>query len=355
MSFTDSAAVKSGVTSGIMQEAIDNMLDLNPVHVPRGSRTMIASSSSVTASAATLGVQRNASSNMFNDIFAVTPRRNRRRVTATDLQSAVDSDDSEVYSDLSDDSIATSAISSERIQGCNSPSVNIGGSRVNAPDSRQRPTTELYIKMVLGPKVNIVVGPEKKSFELPKDLLAYYSPVFDRSFNGNFIEDQTQTMELPEDTVEDFEVLVEYVFHHGVGDKLSISKHGQHAAEHCISFLKYADKYDLGYVSTLVYGALRPALIDGGASAFNSSFIEVVFSLTEDGNCLRELMADAALSFQGETLGNYRKSVKINFEKQEAEVEGFTSALYRQLKQSGVSCRYNAPFYPKIYRDFNKI
>ncbi|TGO45509.1 hypothetical protein BCON_0386g00010 [Botryotinia convoluta] len=298
MSFTDSAAMKSEVSCGIEQEATDNTVDLRPVHVPRGSRTMIASSSSsATASATTSRVQRNASSDMFNDIFAVTPRRNRSRVTTTDLQSIMGSDDSELFSDLSDDSIATSAISGERIQGCDSHAVNIGGSRVNAPGSRQRPTTELYIKMVVGPKVNIIVGPEKKSFELPKDLLSYYSPVFDRSFNGNFIEGQTQTMELPEDTVEDFEVLVEYIFHHGVGDKLSISKHGRHAAEHCISFLKYADKYDLGDVSTLVYDALRPALIEGGASAFNSSFIEVVFSLTEDGNCLRALMADAALPF----------------------------------------------------------
>lgn len=201
-------------------------------------------------------------------------------------------------------------------------------------------------RMVVGPKVNIVVGPERKSFELPKDLLAYYSPVFDRSFNGNFIEGQTQTMQLPEDTVEDFEVLVEYAFHHGVGNKLSISENGRHAAKRCISFLKYADQYDLGDVSTLVCDALRPALIEGGASAFEPSFIEVVFSLTKDGNCLRALIADAALSFQGDDLSEYPQHLKISFKKQESEVEGFALALYRQLKKHSVGCIYRPPFNP---------
>ncbi|KAF7932397.1 hypothetical protein EAE99_003637 [Botrytis elliptica] len=344
--------MKSEASSEIKQEATDGTVDLRPVHVPRESCSMIASSSSsATTSATTSGVKRKASPDMSDDIWAVTPRKNHLHVATTGTPSTIRSRDSEFFSDLSDNCIATSDTSGERIERCNSYAVNIGDSRVNVPSSRQRPTVELYMKMVVGPKVNIVVGPEKKSFELPKDLLAYYSPVFDRSFNGNFIEGQTQTMELPEDTVKDFEVLVEYVFHHGVGDKLSILKHGRHAAEHCISFLKYADKYDLGDVSTLVYDALRTALIEGGASAFEPSFIEVVFSLTEDGNCLRALMADAALSFQGDTLGKSPNFFVINFEKQEAEVEGFKSALYRQLKKS-VSSGYWVPFYSNKLKKF---
>ncbi|KAF7889015.1 hypothetical protein EAF00_009315 [Botryotinia globosa] len=160
-------------------------------------------------------------------------------------------------------------------------------------------------------------------------------------------------MELPEDTVEDFEVLVEYVFHHGVGDKLSISENGRHAAKLCISFLKYADQYDLGDVSTLVCDALRSALMVGGASAFEPSFIEVVFSLTKDGNCLRELIADAALSFQGEKFSVYPEFRKANFKKQESEVEGFAVALYRQLKKISVGCIYRPPFNPLTTKTFD--
>lgn len=85
-------------------------------------------------------------------------------------------------------------------------------------------TNGLFFRMVMGPQANIVVGPEKKSFALPIDLLSYYSPVFDRAFYGNFIEVQTQVMELPEDDVENFEILVDYIFHHSVGDKLYLEK-----------------------------------------------------------------------------------------------------------------------------------
>ncbi|TGO69604.1 hypothetical protein BOTNAR_0009g00510 [Botryotinia narcissicola] len=352
MSFTHSAAMKSEVFSGIEQEATDDTVVPMPRHVPRKSRTMLWSSlSSATTSPTTSGVKRKASSDMSGDTWI--PRRNHSSVTTTGTPSTAGSGDSALFSDSSDISIASSGTSGERIASRNSYAVNIGDTKVNVPGSRKRPTTELYIKMVVGPRVNIVVGPEKKSFELPKDLLAYYSPVFDRSFNGNFKESQTQTMELPEDTVGDFEVLVEYVFHHGVGDKLSISEDGRHAAKRCISFLKYADQYDLGDVSTLVCDALRPALIEGGASAFEPSLIEVVFSLTKHGNCLRELIADAALSFQGEELSAYPEFRKANFKKQEFEVEGFAVALYRQITKLYVGCMYRSPFDPSTTKTFD--
>ncbi|KAK6595638.1 hypothetical protein H4I96_09957 [Botrytis cinerea] len=346
--------MKSEVSSEIKQKATGNMAGARPVHLSRGSRTLIApSSSSATTSPTISGVKRKASSDLWGEIPTGTPRRNYPSITATDNPSTICSRNSELFSDLSDNSIATSGSSGERFESCHSHASKIGTTRVNAPHSRQKPAKDLYIKMVMGPQANIVVGSEKKSFALPIDLLSYYSPVFERALYGSFIEVHTKIMELPEDDVENFEILVDYIFHHSVVDKLSISKNGPHAAERCISFSKYADLYDLGDVSTLVYDALRSALIDGGPSAFKSSFIEVVFSLTKDGSCLRALMADAALSFQGEYLESHPNSVKISFAKQEAEVEGFGLALYRQLKKPGVVCVYESPFDPRNYKDFD--
>ncbi|KAF7879768.1 uncharacterized protein EAF02_007938 [Botrytis sinoallii] len=281
---------------------------------------MIASSSfSATTSATTSGVKRKASPDMSDDIWTVTPRKNHLHVATTGTPSTIRSRDSEFFSDLSDNCIATSDTSGERIESCNSYAVNIGDSRVNVSSSRQRPTTELYIKMVVGPKVNIVVGPEKKSFELPKDLLAYYSPVFDRSFNGNFIEGQTQNNGIARIYCERFR-----------------------------SSGRYADKYDLGDVSTLVYDALRTTLIEGGASAFEPSFIK-----SQDGNCLRALMVDGRTVIPRGYFGKNIQTISDQFRKAEAEVEGFTSALYCQLKKS-VSCSYRAPFYyRKKHKDFD--
>ncbi|QSZ29292.1 hypothetical protein DSL72_003805 [Monilinia vaccinii-corymbosi] len=88
---------------------------------------------------------------------------------------------------------ASGSTSSERIEAWNSDAAKRHDPRTKAPPHcPQKPPTESYIKMIMGPKVNIVVGPEKKAFELPRELLSHYSPVFDRAFNGPFIEGRTQ-------------------------------------------------------------------------------------------------------------------------------------------------------------------
>jgi hypothetical protein len=65
--------------------------------------------------------------------------------------------------------------------------------------------------MISGPKVDLYVGEEKKHYNLPKPLLCHYSDYFDACFNGNFSEAQSQKLELPDDKVQEFEILLEYM------------------------------------------------------------------------------------------------------------------------------------------------
>ena len=65
--------------------------------------------------------------------------------------------------------------------------------------------------MISGPKVDVYVGPNKKHYNLPKLLLCHYSDFFDVCFSGNFAEGQSQKLELPDDQVEEFEILLEYM------------------------------------------------------------------------------------------------------------------------------------------------
>ncbi len=76
-------------------------------------------------------------------------------------------------------------------------------------------------RMMAGPKVEFFVGEEKKRHILPKLLICHYSPVFERAFNGPFAEGTTQSMNLPEDTVQDFEAMVEYMLHGNMGNIFS--------------------------------------------------------------------------------------------------------------------------------------
>jgi BTB/POZ domain len=66
-------------------------------------------------------------------------------------------------------------------------------------------------RMISGPKVDVYVGPDRKHYSLPKLLLCHYSQFFDRCFNGGFAEAISQSLDLPGDRVEDFEILLEYI------------------------------------------------------------------------------------------------------------------------------------------------
>jgi hypothetical protein len=61
------------------------------------------------------------------------------------------------------------------------------------------------------PRVDIYVGPEKKHYSVPKEIICSQSDYFRRCFNGGSKEAEEQKLYLDEDKVEDFEILLEYV------------------------------------------------------------------------------------------------------------------------------------------------
>jgi hypothetical protein len=116
--------------------------------------------------------------------------------------------------------------------------------------------------MLSGPRVDIYVGKENKHYLLPKLLLCHYSPFFDKCFNGLFKEGQTQKLELPDDKVEFFELLVEYMLHEKVQDSTMFSKDRtfEDDKDHCIEFIAYAEKYGVGEACIVVKDALHQAV-----------------------------------------------------------------------------------------------
>lgn len=61
-----------------------------------------------------------------------------------------------------------------------------------------------------GPEVTIIV--DSQSFNLPKALLCYNSPFFDRAFNGAFKEAGEQSLSLTSCSIETFKVLVQWLY-----------------------------------------------------------------------------------------------------------------------------------------------
>lgn len=101
---------------------------------------------------------------------------------------------------------------------------------------------------------------------------------FEKCFNGPFKEGQTQKLELPEDRVEFFEIMIEFMLHGKVENVGSIHEFNLNSTatedkNEFIEFIKYNDKYGLGEISDEAQQEFSELLVD----KVDVSDIEVVF------------------------------------------------------------------------------
>ena len=75
-----------------------------------------------------------------------------------------------------------------------------------------------------GECVDIYVGPSRKHWNLPKKLLWHHSPFFAKAFNGNFREGIEGRIELREDDIAAFRLLVRWMFTNTITRPKNISK-----------------------------------------------------------------------------------------------------------------------------------
>jgi hypothetical protein len=209
-----------------------------------------------------------------------------------------------------------------------------------------------------GPRVDIYVGAQKKHFSLPKKLLCFYSEYFQRCLNSNFVEGRTQKIDLDQDNIEYFNILVEYMSSGFVMcNALHVFRDGPAGMQECMNFLDYVDKYGMGDAAFAVYESLEKVI--SSLYTFCNGFklgvriqpchVETVFRVTPPGHPLRSLIAKAALSTAGLT--------GATFFQQEREVEGFAAELLTQTRQATVGAsgqgmlRWMDPFTGAIRRN----
>lgn len=171
--------------------------------------------------------------------------------------------------------------------------------------------------MFSGPRVTILVGPKKKQYSFPKQLLRHYSSFFAAYFS------YSTKLEMPEENVNDFEVLVEYIMRSTIpaqknADTKRTVEGNKATIAQCLNFLECAQRFELGDVSEVLYGPFSKAVsdlachkrrMDGSSSSrttkkvpqcgIQGEDIERVYSLCSAGGRLRTLVAQAALSYSG--------------------------------------------------------
>lgn len=193
--------------------------------------------------------------------------------------------------------------------------------------------------MIRGEEVDIYVGKEKKHYRVPRDLLCSQSKYFNACFNGNFKEGQTQKLEILEDRVEFFELLLEYMYHGNITPGISSDKNWEVVqtkqdaswglewdvdltVRKCIDFIAYANFYDLGPAGMAVYETLKKSFEN--RAQLKVDHIETIFHLTPPNPKLRSLITSVALCQQGPT-GQGLKHL-------ESELEGFAQEMLYQIR-----------------------
>ncbi|KAM0316299.1 hypothetical protein ACHAO8_003320 [Botrytis cinerea] len=148
-----------------------------------------------------------------------------------------------------------------------------------------------------GPTATIIVGPADKSttYIVPLALICHRSRFFDRALNGYFKESTENRVELPEDTVEEFELLLEWIY----CGKLAWTSYIR-GLDSIINFYIVADKFDVAGPFEKVDTNLRTILVDHwyaicieyGTLAY--AFLESVYQLPIEHKA-RRLFAKACV------------------------------------------------------------
>jgi hypothetical protein len=166
--------------------------------------------------------------------------------------------------------------------------------------------------------VDIYVGKEFKHFHLPKDILCYYSTYFDRYFNGRFKEAAEHNLTLPEDRVEYFQHLLDYMILNG-GDAIKVNGDWRQKMKYYMGFIEYIGKYDLLGALQMISVDLKKLMeeafnLDNYSYRLVPVYIETVFRVLPEGHELRDSVAVLAMKYG--ILNGYYKT-------QEKMVDGF--------------------------------
>ncbi|KAH7360637.1 hypothetical protein BKA65DRAFT_391264, partial [Rhexocercosporidium sp. MPI-PUGE-AT-0058] len=198
-------------------------------------------------------------------------------------------------------------------------------------------TDTRHIRLISSPGVDVFVGKDKKHYRLPKDLLCYHSPYFERCFNGGFKEGKDQKLELLEDSVEDFEILLEYMLHGSFPDAIdgrAAKPIGAFVTTY-MAAIAYADKFAMGETfcellhDKIVTAVTTNVVISCSNMRVSPAHIELVFRLTQAGSPLRTLLAKVVLSYTG------LRGVKyLAFKDVEKEIPDFALEMLQQIRLS---------------------
>jgi hypothetical protein len=185
---------------------------------------------------------------------------------------------------------------------------------------------------VSSPNVDIYVGPKRKHFLLPRDLLIHHSEYFNRRFNGfhpdpNLIN--KTTVHLLDENADNFSLLVDYIFR---GQEITAlpEQDVKAKATRCFAFITQSHKFEMTHATAAIHPVLKQVLISTANTAelLKPEHVQLVLELLPKGNVVGTLVLQAALP---EVLkkdgGKFRKELEEN--------DKFGAEMLRAIKAAG--------------------
>jgi BTB/POZ domain len=200
--------------------------------------------------------------------------------------------------------------------------------------------------------VSIIAGGEK--FSLPKALLCYNSPFFDKAFNGNFLEGKEQEMVLSDCSAETFRFVIQWIFTSQV--VLSMPREteqpmlkGQAAKFYperiskLLAFLKVADRIQLLGPFNQVTETIK-AMLTSTRASLQAGHIRAAFEIPSAHEA-RKLFTQACVREYAESFfdGSYLRNKKFRFKEELRQSDAFAAALLTELANSFRSRTKNPP------------
>lgn len=125
------------------------------------------------------------------------------------------------------------------------PTVEAFFKSVHPSDQTEKTSSLRHNRLASSPLVKILVGPNERVFEFPRDLLSHYSPYFKACFNGPWKESTSGVLRLPEDKPAHFTILGEYIRGQEVKRTKIVFEDEETALKHAFEIMRFADKYQI--------------------------------------------------------------------------------------------------------------
>ncbi|KAI9858941.1 MAG: hypothetical protein M1813_007243 [Trichoglossum hirsutum] len=129
-------------------------------------------------------------------------------------------------------------------------------------------------------RIRLLVGPNEKPFQIPRDLLTLHSPVFDKMCTLPFKESIDQLIKLPEDEPSAFEDF--FIWLHSYEPRVPAK------ADSLIDLAVLADKYHICLLKNQTSNEIRTALSEKRWK-LTPDMVRTVYTSTPAGSILRRL------------------------------------------------------------------